>query len=158
MCACVLRHFAVPCCRLVMSHSLRPHGLQPTRLLCPWRFSRQEYWSGLPCPLPGDLPNQGIKSRSPSFQVDSLPSEPPGRQVCHSRDGIYHSVHGSSKNWKSTWESLALKQKETGFLKEKKFPLGNHSSKGWKTASDFLQKSEKHPRTRLQWVLLCGDL
>ena len=34
-------------------------------------FSRQEYWSGLPCPPPGDLPNPGIKSRSPAFQADS---------------------------------------------------------------------------------------
>ena len=44
----------------VVSNSLRPHGLLPTRLLCPWGFSRQEYWSGLPCPPPGDLPNPGI--------------------------------------------------------------------------------------------------
>ena len=41
--------------RSVMSDSLQPHGLQPTRLLCPRGFSRQEYWSGLPCPPPGDL-------------------------------------------------------------------------------------------------------
>ena len=33
--------------------TLRPHGLQTTRLLCSWGFSRQEYWSGLPCPPPG---------------------------------------------------------------------------------------------------------
>ena len=39
----------------VMSFSLRPHGLQPARLLCPWGFSRQEYWSGLPFPPPGEL-------------------------------------------------------------------------------------------------------
>ena len=37
-------------------------------------FSRQEYWSGLPCPPPGD----GVEPRSPTLQVDSLPSEPPG--------------------------------------------------------------------------------
>ena len=55
-----------------------PCGLLPARLLCPWGFSRQEYWSGLPCPPPGDLPNPGIKPRSPKFQVDSLLSEPPG--------------------------------------------------------------------------------
>ena len=36
------------------------------------------YWSRLPCPPPGDLPNPGIKSRSPALQADSLPSEPPG--------------------------------------------------------------------------------
>ena len=40
-------------------------------------FSRQEYWSGLPFPSPGDLPNPGIKPGSPALQADSLPSEPP---------------------------------------------------------------------------------
>ena len=39
-------------------------------------FSRPEYWSGLPCPSPGDLPNPGIKPRSPTLQADSLPAEP----------------------------------------------------------------------------------
>ena len=41
------------------------------------RISRQEYWSGLPCPPPGDRPNPGIKPRSSSLQADSVPSEPP---------------------------------------------------------------------------------
>ena len=44
-----------------------------------WGFSRQEYWSGLPCPPPGNLPNPGIKSRSPTLQADSLPAEPSGK-------------------------------------------------------------------------------
>ena len=42
-------------------------------------LSRPEYWSGLPCPPPGDLPNPGIEPRSPALQADSLPSEPPGK-------------------------------------------------------------------------------
>ena len=42
-------------------------------------FSRQEYWSGLPCPSPGDLPDPGIEPRSPALQADTLPSEPPGQ-------------------------------------------------------------------------------
>ena len=42
-------------------------------------FSRQGYWSGLPFPSPGDLPNPGIEPRSPALQADSLPSEPPGK-------------------------------------------------------------------------------
>ena len=42
-------------------------------------FSRQEYWTGLPCPPPGDLPNPGIESRSPALQADSLLPEPPGK-------------------------------------------------------------------------------
>ena len=41
-------------------------------------FSRQEYWSGLPCPSPRDLPDPGIKARSPALQADSLPSETSG--------------------------------------------------------------------------------
>ena len=44
-------------------------------------FSRQEYWSGLPFPSPGDLPDPGIKTRSPEVQADSLPSEPLGKQT-----------------------------------------------------------------------------
>ena len=42
-------------------------------------FSRQEYWSGLPFPPPGDLPSPGIKPQSPALQADPLPSEPPGK-------------------------------------------------------------------------------
>ena len=53
--------------------------LEPTRLLCPWGFSRLEYWSGLSWPPPGDLPNPGIKPRSHTLQADSLPSEQPGK-------------------------------------------------------------------------------
>ena len=63
----------------VVSNSLWPRGLQPARLLCAWGFSRQEYWSGLPCPPPGDLPNPGIEPSSPTLQMDSLLTEPPGK-------------------------------------------------------------------------------
>ena len=42
-------------------------------------FPGQEYWSGLPFPSPGDLPDSGIEPRSPALQADSLPTEPPGR-------------------------------------------------------------------------------
>ena len=42
------------------------------RLFCPWGFSRQEYWSGLPFPSQGDLPNPGIEPMSPELQADSL--------------------------------------------------------------------------------------
>ena len=45
----------------------------------PMEFSRQEYWSGLSFPSPGDLPNPGIKPRSLALQADSLPDEPPGK-------------------------------------------------------------------------------
>ena len=42
-------------------------------------FSRQEHWSGLPFPSPGDLPDPGIEPGSPALQADALPSEPPGK-------------------------------------------------------------------------------
>ena len=51
-------------------------GTVAHRLLHPQGFSRQEYWSRLPCLPPGDLPNPGFVPRSPTFQADSLPSKP----------------------------------------------------------------------------------
>ena len=65
--------------RSVTSNSLQPLGLEPARLLCSWGFSRQEYWNGLPCPPPGDLPKPGIQPKSPTLQADSLPSKPLGK-------------------------------------------------------------------------------
>ena len=65
----------------VMPNSLRPHGLHPTRLLCPWGFSREECWSGLPFPSPGDLPNPEVEPRSPVLEANSLPSDPPGKPI-----------------------------------------------------------------------------
>ena len=61
---------------LVMTGSLWPRGLEPTRLLCPWGFSRQEYWSGLPCPPQGIFPTQGLKPDIP-----------------HCRWNLYHLSH-----------------------------------------------------------------
>ena len=48
-------------------------------------FSRQEYWSGLPFPSPGDLPNPGIKPRPPALQADTLLTEPPGKPTCNNK-------------------------------------------------------------------------
>ena len=46
-------------------------------------FSKQEYWSGLPFPSPGDLPDPVIEPGSPALQADALPSEPPGKpNIC----------------------------------------------------------------------------
>ena len=44
-------------------------------------FSRQEYWSRLPFPSPGDLHNPGIEPESPTLKADTLPSEPPGKKT-----------------------------------------------------------------------------
>ena len=45
-------------------------------------FSRQEYWNGLPCPSPGDLPKPGIEPGSPALQGDSLPSKQLLKNYC----------------------------------------------------------------------------
>ena len=66
-----------------------PMDCSLTRLLYPWNFpskstrvgchSKQEYWSGLPIPSPGDLPDPATEPRSPELQADALLSEPPGK-------------------------------------------------------------------------------
>jgi len=65
-------------CHSVMSNSATPWSIAHQAPLS-MGFSRQEYWSGLPFPSPGDLPNPGIKPRSPTLQADALTSEPPGK-------------------------------------------------------------------------------
>ena len=62
-----------------MSDSLQAHGLQPAGLLCSWDCPRQQFWSRLPCPPPGDLPSQGWNPCLLHWQAASLPSEPPGQ-------------------------------------------------------------------------------
>ena len=60
-------------------------------------FSRQEYWSGLPFPSPGDLPNPGIEPGSPALEADALTSEPPGKPILYLltfHDETNTSLHG----------------------------------------------------------------
>ena len=57
-------------------------------------FSRQKYWSGLPFPSRGDLPDPGIEPRSPTLQADALPCEPPGKP------------HGLSSPWNSPGQNM----------------------------------------------------
>ena len=61
-----------------MSDSFDPMDCSPPAPMS-MEFSRQEYWGELPFPSPRDLPDPGIKPRSPTLQASSLPSEPPGK-------------------------------------------------------------------------------
>ena len=61
-------------------------------------FSRQEYWSGLPFPSPGDLPDPGIEPRSPALEADALTSELPGK----GRVGPRSLLFTRSPSWFST--------------------------------------------------------
>ena len=66
VCVCVY----VCVCYSVVFNSLRPHGLQPSSLFCPWD---QKYWSRLPLPSPGDFSDPGIEPSSPPLLANSLP-------------------------------------------------------------------------------------
>ena len=89
-----MNHFAVHLkltqhCKLTVCVCARALVAQSCLFATPWtvalqaplsmEFSRQECWSGLPVPSPGDIPNPGIKPRSPALQADSLLYEPPGK-------------------------------------------------------------------------------
>ena len=81
--ACLFNELDFIQCCAAFSHSVVSNSGTPwtVALQTPLSmgFSRQEYWTGLPCPSPGDLPNLEIEPRSPTFQMDSLLSEPPGK-------------------------------------------------------------------------------
>ena len=131
----------------VMSDSLWSHGLEPTRLLCTCRFSRQVYWSGLPCPPPGHLSNQGIEPRflycrqflyhlshqessvMTSTMIYPRSTKVSGLLLPTSSDNTYREVLSAQKNemgkfmttfsWKSEYLSNleSLGDEEVGFIK-----------------------------------------
>ena len=83
-------------------------------------FSRQEYWSGLPFPSPGDLPNPGIEPGSPALQTDALSSEPPGKPTVvwlwpqvNIRERT--QLHPSTENWIKDLLCMILHQNKTQF-------------------------------------------
>ena len=65
-------------------------------------FSRQGYWSGLPFPSPGDLPNPGIEPRSPALQADALTSAPPGKPQSNIREIKFRKVEEIANNHRIT--------------------------------------------------------
>ena len=67
--------------RSVMSHSFVTPWMVVHQVPLSMGFSRQEYWTGLSFPSPGDLPDSGIEPKSPTLQMDSLPSKPPGKPL-----------------------------------------------------------------------------
>ena len=74
--------------------------------LCPWGFSRQEYWSGQPFPSPGDLPNPWIALRSPALQVDSFLTEAPGESHFMTKRSIHQNITPGNVIWNSKFEQF----------------------------------------------------
>ena len=91
---------------------------------CQAPISRQEYWSWLPFPSPGDLPDPGIEPGSPTLQADTLPSEPPG------------------KPWMVTW----LVPKDTASVPALTplYPAGLRKFSSTSTPQQQLQKAQSH--------------
>ena len=83
-------------------------------------FSRQEYWNGFPFPFPGDLPDPGIKSRSPTLQADSLPAEPPGKPQTRERHLWAHL-----QTWKDreVWEQCFPRLIDSAFFLHTDFSM-----------------------------------
>ena len=79
-------------------------------------FSREEYWSGLPFPSPGDLPNSRIEPKSPVLQADSLPSEPPGKPAT----GSPCAARQSSPSSLQLEKALRHQQRPSATKKKKK--------------------------------------
>ena len=76
-----------PVCACMLSHLSRVQLFAVLWTVASWTplslgFSRQEYWSGLPCPTPGDLPNPEIEPVSPALRADSLPTELGSSSAC----------------------------------------------------------------------------
>ena len=81
------------------------------------RFSRQEYWSGLPFPSPGDLPNPGIELRSPALQADSLPTElqgSTGKPVLFHMDTHISNVYSIYPSHLGTENTVSKRCREGG--------------------------------------------
>ena len=94
----------------MLSHSSRVHPFAS-----PWfaarqsPLSRQEYWSGLSCPPPGDFPNPRIKPRSPALQADSLPAEPPWKPKNTGVSSL-PLLQGNFPTQRSNWGLLHCRQ------------------------------------------------
>ena len=112
-------------------------------------FSRQEYWSGLPFPSPGHLPDPGIEPRSPALQADSLLSEPQGK--------LHSFTHFPPVNSNSSFQLLRPKRWEshlTLFSPHTTFDLAANATGHLQNISN----SDLISRSPHLWTLLCPTI
>ena len=137
---------------------------------------RQEYWSGLPFPSPGDLPNPGIKPGSPTLQADALPSEPPGKvSAIQHRKSVHESespsvlsdslwphglymVHGTLQArvqvvHSSAFQSHGSCRGSSAPTLQHKSPTGSTSSNEPACATTSLVRQRASPSARLKGML-----
>ena len=117
-------------CEVKWSHSVVSNSAIPWTIVhqipLSMEFCRQEYWSGLPFPSPGDLPNPGIKPRSPAFQADTLPSEPRGNQT-----QVSHIAGRFFTCWVTREAPILCIQLQKDILKLICWPFPKNMGKNW---------------------------
>ena len=137
----------------VMSDFLQPLLTATHQAPLSMEFSRQEYWSALPFPSPGDLPDSGIEARSPTLQVDSWPLESPsscpkpghsshlkpGHSSClkpgspwvfFGSEGGIHRCNQTKDFWKDSWAPLPWHRLKSYTSKEYKSTLSCYYTYG----------------------------
>ena len=119
------------------------------RLLRSWGFSRQRHWSGLPCPPSGYLPNPGIKPTSPTLQVDSLPSEPPGKPLV-----VFIYLNNNSLIWAAK-NCLYFKFSSMYFLEEATDFLTNLSELYFISLTNYPKRWSQSSQHRLNFLTPC---
>ena len=85
---------SLSCVRLFVTPWTVAHQAPPSM-----GFSRQEYWSGLPFPSPGDLPDPGIEPGSPTLQADALPSELLGNRLISNNKQLVNNLPALQETW-----------------------------------------------------------
>ena len=126
-------------------------------------FFRQEHWSGLPFPSPGDLPDPGIESRSPALQADSLPTElwgkPIPRELVVKHGTTHHCLHSRITSCVG-WGGLGgmrkvslLKIKEETWVKGLIYAYTLPKNEGWRNISSNGKGSWAVGTVILLWVL-----
>ena len=109
----VIKQHVICRCNTMLRHSVVSDSVTPWTVAhqapLSMGFSRQQSWSSLPCPPPGDLPNPGIKPQSPALQVDSLLSEPLGKPK-NPGVGSLSLLQGIFSAQESNWGLLHCRQ------------------------------------------------
>ena len=108
----------------VVPDSLQPHGLQSTRLLCPWDFPGKDTGVGCHFPSLGDHPNSGIQPGFPALQADSLPTELQGNPKFSPNRPVDLMLYKSNTSssffkidmlmWKESKQQIILKKTHLG--------------------------------------------
>ena len=129
-------------------------------------FSRQEYWSGLPFPSPGDLPDPGTEPGSPTLEADALTSEPPGnRNILLSRIHfkmlntwptdleLGHMTLRKLESNTSYWMKVFLAATSFNLIKSMQWPRSNSQWDYWHTIHVALEKAMATHSSTLAWKI-----